>query len=102
MLRVKAEGAAREAALASASLQWSPQAALTVVMAAEGYPGSYCKGSVIRGLEQVRDAKVCPVLIVLQCRRERCLSLSLPHTCSSHKTTLTSHIPRVWGDRPLL
>jgi phosphoribosylamine--glycine ligase len=32
-------------------LRWDPRTALTVVMAAEGYPGSYAKGSAIRGLE---------------------------------------------------
>jgi len=31
-------------------LRWYPDAALTVVMAAKGYPGSYAKGSVIEGL----------------------------------------------------
>ena len=32
-------------------LRWYPDAALTVVMAAIGYPGSYAKGSVIEGLD---------------------------------------------------
>ncbi|HWF93954.1 MAG TPA: phosphoribosylamine--glycine ligase [Xanthobacteraceae bacterium] len=32
-------------------LRWVPDAALTVVMAAKGYPGNYAKGSVIEGLE---------------------------------------------------
>jgi phosphoribosylamine--glycine ligase len=32
-------------------LRWFPDAALTVVMAAKGYPGSYAKGSVIEGLD---------------------------------------------------
>jgi phosphoribosylamine---glycine ligase len=32
-------------------LRWFPDAALTVVMAAKGYPGGYTKGSVIEGLE---------------------------------------------------
>jgi phosphoribosylamine--glycine ligase len=31
-------------------LRWYPEAALTVVMAAKGYPGSYAKGSLIDGL----------------------------------------------------
>ncbi len=33
------------------SISWSDDAALTVVMAANGYPGSYEKGSTIRGLD---------------------------------------------------
>jgi phosphoribosylamine---glycine ligase len=32
-------------------LRWFPETALTVVMAAKGYPGSYRKGSVIEGLD---------------------------------------------------
>jgi phosphoribosylamine--glycine ligase len=32
-------------------LRWFPDVALTVVMAAKGYPGSYGKGSVIEGLD---------------------------------------------------
>src|SRR4029078_11829214 len=32
-------------------LRWYPDAALTVVMAAKGYPGNYSKGSVIEGLD---------------------------------------------------
>ncbi len=32
-------------------LRWYPEAALTVVMAANGYPGSYSKGSLIEGLD---------------------------------------------------
>ncbi len=32
-------------------LRWFADAALTVVMAAKGYPGSYAKGSVIEGLD---------------------------------------------------
>ncbi|KAK8956638.1 hypothetical protein KSP39_PZI000329 [Platanthera zijinensis] len=35
------------------SLEWSPETALVVVMASEGYPGSYNNGSVIRNLEEV-------------------------------------------------
>ncbi|MGB7102328.1 MAG: phosphoribosylamine--glycine ligase [Xanthobacteraceae bacterium] len=37
--------------LKSLDLRWHPDAALTVVMAARGYPGSYDKGSVIEGLD---------------------------------------------------
>lgn len=40
-------------------LSWSPQTVLTVVMAANGYPGSYKKGTVIRNLDKVTTAKVC-------------------------------------------
>ena len=39
-------------------LDWSPQVALTVVMAAQGYPGSYAQGGAISGLDAIRSAKV--------------------------------------------
>src|SRR5262249_31606159 len=43
--------AARDGVLKSFDLRWYPESALTVVMAAKGYPGSYAKGSVIEGLD---------------------------------------------------
>src|SRR5262249_57826439 len=36
-------------------LRWYPDAALTVVMAAKGYPGATAKGSVIDGLEAAAE-----------------------------------------------
>ena len=44
--------ACREGRLRQLSLQWYDEAALTVVMATQGYPGYYQKGSPIRGLEK--------------------------------------------------
>jgi phosphoribosylamine--glycine ligase len=41
--------------LGSFDLRWYPDAALTVVMAAKGYPGSYAKGSVIDGLDAAAE-----------------------------------------------
>jgi len=38
--------------------RWSDQAALGVVMAAEGYPGDYRKGDTIHGLERIDDPGV--------------------------------------------
>jgi phosphoribosylamine--glycine ligase len=38
--------------LAGAHIDWDPRAAVGVVMASGGYPGSYAKGKVIRGLER--------------------------------------------------
>jgi phosphoribosylamine---glycine ligase len=43
--------ASRDGVLKSIDLRWHPEAALTVVMAARGYPGSYARGSVIEGLD---------------------------------------------------
>ena len=45
--------------LADVSMQWASQVALTVIMAAKGYPGKYSTGTPIHGLEQVTSAKVC-------------------------------------------
>jgi phosphoribosylamine--glycine ligase len=41
--------------LAEHRAQWSPDFALTVVMAANGYPGQYEKGSLVKGLEGLDD-----------------------------------------------
>ena len=43
--------AARDGQLKNFDLRWLPDAALTVVMAAKGYPGAYQKGTLIEGLE---------------------------------------------------
>jgi phosphoribosylamine---glycine ligase len=44
--------ASRDGMLKSFDLRWYPERALTVVMAAKGYPGAYAKGSVIEGLDE--------------------------------------------------
>jgi phosphoribosylamine---glycine ligase len=44
--------AARDGMLKNFALRWYPEAALTVVLAAKGYPGSYAKGSEIAGLAE--------------------------------------------------
>ncbi|WP_343313721.1 phosphoribosylamine--glycine ligase [Brucella sp. BE17] len=56
MMRLKSDlldliDAAVDGRLDAVSLEWKDQPALTVVMAAEGYPANVKKGSVIRGLE---------------------------------------------------
>jgi phosphoribosylamine--glycine ligase len=43
--------ASRDGQLKSFDLRWYPGPALTVVMAAKGYPGEYARGSVIEGLD---------------------------------------------------
>src|SRR5205807_9695254 len=43
--------AARDGQLRNFDLRWYDEAALVVVMATKGYPGSYGKGSVIAGLD---------------------------------------------------
>src|SRR5208282_4542086 len=43
--------AARDGQLKSFDLRWYDTAAVTVVLAAKGYPGSYARGSVIEGLD---------------------------------------------------
>jgi phosphoribosylamine--glycine ligase len=44
--------ASRDGQLKNFDLRWYPGAALTVVMAAKGYPGEYSRGSVIEGLDE--------------------------------------------------
>jgi phosphoribosylamine---glycine ligase len=53
--------ASRDGQLKSFDLRWYPDPALTVVMAAKGYPGDYKRGSVIEGLDDA--AKVDGVQI---------------------------------------
>ena len=43
--------------LESFDLRWYPDAALTVVMAAKGYPGSYAKGSLIEELDAAAEVE---------------------------------------------
>ncbi|MCF6109117.1 phosphoribosylamine--glycine ligase [Mesorhizobium muleiense] len=57
MMRLKDDllvllNAAADGQLAHTSVRWRNEAALTVVIAARGYPGTPEKGSVIRGVEQ--------------------------------------------------
>ena len=47
--------ACAEGRLAEVAVNWAEDHALTVVMAAKGYPGSYAKGSVIGGLEALPE-----------------------------------------------
>ena len=44
--------AARDGQLKNFDLRWYPDAALTVVMAAKGYPGDYERGTLIEGLDE--------------------------------------------------
>ncbi|MEM7742464.1 MAG: phosphoribosylamine--glycine ligase [Pseudomonadota bacterium] len=41
--------------LANVAFDWHPDPAMTVVMAAKGYPGSYEKGTLIRGLDNAGE-----------------------------------------------
>ena len=59
MLRLKSDLlpallATADGVLKTFDLRWHDDAALTVVMAAKGYPGDYAKGSEIRGLDAAR------------------------------------------------
>jgi phosphoribosylamine---glycine ligase len=52
------EASARRGGLAGMEPEWSPDWAVTVVLASRGYPESSSKGDVIRGLDEVEDAEV--------------------------------------------
>ena len=47
--------ATAEGSLSEANVTWADDHALTVVMAAKGYPGSYEKGSLIKGLKSLSE-----------------------------------------------
>ncbi|PVB63084.1 phosphoribosylamine--glycine ligase [Labrenzia sp. 011] len=47
-----------EGTLATASARWRDEAAISVVMAARGYPGTYAKGTEIRGLEPLASDRL--------------------------------------------
>ena len=49
--------AARDGQLKNFDLRWYPDAALTVVLAAKGYPGGYSRGSVIEGLDEAAQVE---------------------------------------------
>jgi phosphoribosylamine--glycine ligase len=60
MLRLGAQAldlllACAEGRLDTAQVNWADDHALTVVMASQGYPGAYAKGSQIRGLEELPE-----------------------------------------------
>ncbi len=60
MMRLKSDilpvlAAAASGALAGHRLDWYEETALTVVMAANGYPGAYEKGTEIRGLDEAEE-----------------------------------------------
>ena len=60
----------------SGSYACAMQAALAVVMAASGYPGSYEKGSIIRNLDAVRGAKVLSMTLTPDARD--CVTMQTP------------------------
>ncbi len=60
MMRMKSDllpllMASASGSLKGATIDWDDDAAMTVVVATNGYPGSYEKGSVISGLDALRD-----------------------------------------------
>ncbi len=62
MMRLKSDAlemllACAEGRLDKITLDWRPDAALTVVMATQGYPGAYERGSRIKGLDRAQSLK---------------------------------------------
>jgi len=62
--------AACDEELAAFDLRWEPLHSLVVVMAAKGYPGSYAKGTEIRGLERAAQVPGVQVFHAGTSRRE--------------------------------
>ncbi len=52
------QAATRPGGLAGVEPEWSPDWAVTVVLASRGYPESSSSGDVITGLDEVEDAEV--------------------------------------------
>jgi phosphoribosylamine--glycine ligase len=65
--------AARDGMLKNFDLRWYPHAALTVVMAAQGYPGPYGKGSVIHGLEEAAAVEGVEVFHAGTAEKDGCI-----------------------------
>ncbi|MEI4472588.1 phosphoribosylamine--glycine ligase [Frigidibacter sp. MR17.24] len=62
--------ACAEGRLAEVAPVWADDHAITVVMAANGYPGDYAKGSQIRGLEELPDDSMNMVFHAGTARRD--------------------------------
>ncbi|MBM3555547.1 MAG: phosphoribosylamine--glycine ligase, partial [Alphaproteobacteria bacterium] len=62
--------AAREGTLDKLRLAWRDEAAVSVVMAAKGYPGPYRKGTPIRGLDAAAEIEKTTVFHAGTARRE--------------------------------
>jgi len=65
----------------SGSYACAMQAALAVVMAASGYPGSYEKGSIIRNLDAVHGAKVLSMTLIPNA--DDCVTRQTPENCAA-------------------
>ena len=65
--------AARDGVLKNFDLRWYPHAAVAVVMAAQGYPGPYAKGSVIHGLEEAAAVEGVEVFHAGTAEKDGCL-----------------------------
>ena len=99
--------AALDGDLGGQSADWDPRAALGVVMAAGGYPGSYHKGKPISGLDAVRgdDCKVfhagtarCEDAIVTSGGRVLCV-VGLGDSVASAARTAYDAVARIrWDD----
>ena len=50
--------ATAEGRLSEIKLEWKKDSSLVVIMATNGYPGEYKRGSVIFGLEEVEEMKI--------------------------------------------
>ena len=68
--------AAAEERLSEARVEWADDHAMTVVMAAKGYPGAYAKGSVIAGLEDLPETSQQMVFHAGTARKDGLLTAS--------------------------
>jgi len=62
--------AARDGVLKNFALRWYPEAALTIVMAAKGYPGNYARGSEIAGVADAEKIEGIEIFHAGTCRED--------------------------------
>jgi phosphoribosylamine--glycine ligase len=62
--------ATRDSVLKNFALRWHQEAALAVVMAANGYPGPYAKGSEIAGLAEAAEVEGVEIFHAGTCRED--------------------------------
>ena len=95
--------AARDGQLKNFDLRWYDDAALTVVMAAKGYPGAYGKGSVIEGLDdaaKVEGVEIFHAGTVADGKRILANGGRVLNVCGRGKTVREAQTARLCRGRP--
>jgi len=84
-------------------LRWYPESALTVVMAAKGYPGDYAKGTRIEGLDEAARVEGVEIFHAGTTSKDGAILSNggrVLNVCASGKTVAEAQQPRLRGGRP--